>query len=362
MLFDNEYGLNARQPIKVLLADDSPLVLAVLRKIITSTNEIKIVGETTRGNEVYRMAQSLKPDVICTDFHMPGMNGYEVTKEIMENNPLPILIISSSVQSIGDELTIFNLLEAGAVDVFPKPIIGTEEEYKKVAEELIQRIKIVSKVRPFRRSSLKPTAQYNKPINQSFINTDTPVRVIAIGASTGGPQLLAQILPNLPASFPLPILCVQHIAEGFINDFVHWLNNSCLLNVKIAEQGEYPVGGTIYFPRENTHLKVDKSGRLLLSKETVIKEHCPSVNELFTSVAQYYTKFALGIILTGMGADGAVGLKNIHDMGGVTVAQDEESCVVFGMPKSAIEIGAVDRILSPRQIIDLLKLLINGKL
>ena len=169
--------------------------------------------------------------------------------------------------------------------------------------------------------------------------------LVVIGASTGGPQALQQILTRLPANFPMPILCVQHISKGFMHGLVQWLAPQCAMEVKIAESGERPAAGTVYFPKENTHLDLDAEGRLVTSNAPPINVHRPSVTVTFRAAARLYGKSSIGILLTGMGQDGVQGLGAIAQAGGITIAQDEKSCVVFGMPKCAIESGVVSHVL-----------------
>jgi two-component system chemotaxis response regulator CheB len=178
--------------------------------------------------------------------------------------------------------------------------------------------------------------------------------MVIIGSSTGGPQALQTILKQLPSDFPTPILCIQHIAPGFLNGLVNWLRSLCSMKVKIAQDGELPLAGTIYFPQEGTHLLVDKKGRLVSSLESPLDGHRPSITLTLKSAADYYGKAAVGILLTGMGRDGADGMKAIAKAGGITMVQDEKSSIVFGMPKQAIELGAAQYVLPLDEIANVL--------
>ncbi|MFQ5398224.1 MAG: chemotaxis-specific protein-glutamate methyltransferase CheB [Anaerolineae bacterium] len=335
-------------PIRVLLVDDSVLALAILKRILATSDDIEVVGTARNGQEALELIPRTHPDVICTDYHMPVMNGLEFIQEVMARFPCPILVVSVSVQAQGDEQTIFNLLAAGAIDVFPKPQGGLAADYEQVASTLIQKIRVLSGVVAFTRHRSRTTAPLKPPAlpGQQLNNS----RIVAIGASTGGPQVLHTILSQLPPFFPVPVLCVQHISQGFLSGLVDWLDSNCMMPVKIAQPGEIPHAGTIYFPQEKQHLVIDNLGRLQLSDEPAMDGHRPSVTVLFESVASYYGTSAVGVLLTGMGRDGAAGLHAIAQAGGVTIAQDEASCAVFGMPKQAIELGAAGHVLPPEQI------------
>jgi two-component system, chemotaxis family, protein-glutamate methylesterase/glutaminase len=348
---DTGTGMNPhnRAPIRVLLVDDSPLALTALRRLLSASPEIQVVGTAQNGREALELIPQLQPAVICTDLHMPVMDGLELTREVMLRYPRPILVVSVSVQR-DDTTNIFRLLEAGAVDVCPKPRSGLVTDEGQVTQELIAKIKILSGVvvfRRHRRTSLPPAAPGQA---QRSVSGPAAVRIVAIGASTGGPQALQTILTELPADFPAPILCVQHISDGFLQGLVDWLAAQCRLKVKIAQPGELALPGTIYFPQERTHLEIDDNGRLMCSLAPPLEGHCPSVTLTFQSIARSYGSAAVGILLTGMGRDGAEGMRAIAQVAGITIAQDEESCVVFGMPKHAIDLGTARYILPVKDI------------
>ncbi len=338
-------------PIKVLLVEDSPVVTIVLKRIFDSSPEIKVVGTACNGLEALELIPKLHPEVICTDLNMAPMNGLEFTKEVMKKYPLPILVISASVQA-NDTQNVFQVLKAGALDVFPKPIGGLVSDYERLGNQLIAKIKIVAGVKVFTRHPKMIQTEDNNPLvkinqtpvaNYKFFNENLKsptIKLLAIGASTGGPQALYAIISKLPASFPVPVICVQHISEGFLQGLVDWLGNESKLPVKIASFGELPQAGTVYFPPEKRHLELDSQGRFVYSEAAPAAGHCPSVTVTFKSVANFYNRGAAGVLLTGMGRDGADGMLAIARQGGLTIAQDEASCIVFGMPKEAIALGA----------------------
>ena len=335
---------HAGKLIRVLLVDDSPLVLTVLSRMLGQSPDIHIVGQARNGQEALELIPQIKPDVICTDYQMPIMDGLEFTKAVMAKYPCPILVISSVVGADNKD-NVFALLEAGAVDVFPKPSggLGPDDE---AAQQIISKIKILSGVVVFKRFSRGTST----PAAIAPSMNSTSARVVAIGASTGGPAALYEVLTQLPASFAFPVLCVQHISQGFLQGLVDWLDAHCQVQVKIARSGEMPLPGTVYFPEEESHLTVDSKGRLVSSHLPAVGGHRPSATILFNSVAEYFGDSAVAILLTGMGNDGAEGITKIAKEGGVTFAQNEASCVVFGMPKQAIESGFVRFILPPREI------------
>jgi two-component system chemotaxis response regulator CheB len=316
------------------------------------------------------MLARLNPQVICTDLHMPEMDGWEFTCEVMATFPRPILVISASVQP-EDTYNVFRALESGAVDIFPKPTSESILDYEAIKQELIKKIRVLSGVSVFTRHRRKPpqtpptnqslptpgrdAAKPATPISQFSTSRATRSRIIGIGASTGGPQALQTILSQLPVGFPVPVVCVQHISEGFLLGLLDWLRVKCKLPIQIAPSGEIPQPGTIYFPPEGMHLEITKQGRFWYSTAPPVGGHRPSVDVTFQAIAAYYGSGATGVLLTGMGADGAQGMKAIADAGGTTIAQDESSCVVFGMPKVAIALGSVQRVLPLNEIASFLR-------
>lgn len=349
--------------IKVLIVEDSPIVTLILRRILALSPEIQVVGTAGNGLEALEMMPKVQPDVICTDLHMDKMNGLELTQTVMATTPKPILVISASVQEENQE-NVFKLLEAGAVDIFPKPAAGLKSDYDRAAQELISKIKILSGVSVFTHRHPKSNSRggLNREKLQRPVHNDDDNRklykIVAIGASTGGPQALYNICSQLPASLPVPVICVQHISEGFLQGLVDWLAGGCNLPVRIADSGEFPKAGTIYFSPERYHLLLNDKGRFVYSHAPGEGGHRPSITVMMKSMAQYYGKRTVGVLLTGMGRDGADGMQAIAHAGGFTIAQDEETCVVFGMPKEAIALGGVQKILPVTAIAPLLSRLI----
>ena len=371
----------SQPPIKVLLVEDSPVALNILQRLLKSCPEIAVVGTASNGKEALGLIPKLNPEVICTDLTMKGMDGLELTQQVMAKYPRPILVISNSVQKY-DTKNVFKLLQAGALDVFPKPKTGLESDYGKVKEQLLDKIKVISGVsvftKPLRQTvassintklsstqtvstsqAIKKISEQEKGNTIAYLKATQdiapfPVKVVAIGVSTGGPRALNQVISPLPKNFPVPIICTQHISPGFLEGLVNWLDRESKLRIKIAQKGEYPRPGTVYFAPENSHLQLTSQGQFIHTSTEAVDGHCPSATVMFQSVAKFYGRKSLGILLTGMGRDGATGMKAIAEIGGMTIAQDEKSCIVFGMPKAAIEIGAAKHILPLQEIAPLL--------
>jgi two-component system chemotaxis response regulator CheB len=303
-------------------------------------------------------AERLKPDIIVMDVHMPRMNGFEATHQIMERAPTPIVIVSASISREEVAMT-FEALKAGALTVVDKPGGPDHPRHAESARRLVETVRLMAEVKVVRRrpkvrgqgSGVRGWKELTIPQPPTPIpRVDRKVRVITIGASTGGPQALAEILRELPSQVEAPILVVQHIAPGFTAGLVEWLSQGTRLAVKLAEPGESVRPGTVYFAPEGSQMGVTKEGRIRLTKEPAEDGFCPSATYLFQSVAEAYGRSAIGILLTGMGRDGAAGLRKLREAGGVTIAQDKESSVIFGMPAEAVRLGAAEYVLSLARI------------
>ena len=333
--------------IKVLLVDDSPLVLAVLKRMLSSPgSEIEVVGTASNGADALRQIPLLDPQVICTDYHMPVMDGLQLTREVMARYPRPILVISIAVQQGKDDTNIFQFLDAGAIEIFPKPVGGLKCDFINLSTRLIRKIRVLSGVTMFTRfpRDLQNATPKARPAKAGMDSLDSSARILTIGASTGGPQALHDILANLSPSLSMPVICIQHISEGFLDGLLEWLGSICPLPVQTAVDGERPNPATIYFPPENRQLTINRNGQFTTLTRTPDELHTPSVNITFNSIARYYGKSVIAALLTGMGNDGAAGLQSIHRAGGFTIAQDESTCIVFGMPNEAIKLGAAVKV------------------
>lgn len=330
-------------PIRVVLVDDSLIALSFLKKMLATAPDIQVVGTAANGKEALKLIPAANPAVICTDLHMPVMDGLELTREIMAHYPRPVLVVSVSAGQ--GSLNAFKLLEAGALDLVTKARSGSEADYLAIRDELVSKIRIVSGVRVFRRAKVERHDGSTRPVHRAQPGVATPVRIVIIGASTGGPPALQTILSRLPADFSVPIICIQHISAGFLDSLLQWLAAACPLKVALAHNGGTPKGGTIYFPPEGRQLKFDDNGRFVISVDPPYNGHSPSITVTMSSAAERYGNGATGVLLTGMGNDGAHGMQTIAAKGGMTIAQDEQSCIIFGMPKQAIELGAAQLVL-----------------
>lgn len=332
---------NPKSAIKVLLVDDSPMVLHLLQRLLSRSPEIQVVGTAANGKEGLDRVRALNPDVVCTDLHMPVMDGLEFTRAVMSTCPCPILVVSVSVEP--GSANVFQLLEAGAVDVFPKPSAIIDTDVDAVAKELASKIRILAGVRVFRRRTIAHIAAISKPAEVP--PPQFQPRMLVIGASTGGPQALREILARLPATFRLPLVCIQHIGSTFLSEMVTWLAEVSVMPVRKAIRSEFPQPGVIYFAPEDAHLEFDKGGRFALSPAAPVDGHRPSITVTMRSAAHCFGAGAVGVLLTGMGRDGADGMASIAAAGGTTIVQDEASSVVYGMPKEVVALGAAQHIL-----------------
>ncbi len=340
--------------IKLLIVDDSETETLILKHIFQSAPDFEIVGYAKNGQEALNQVRLLKPDIVTMDVHMPLMSGIEATRLIMSECPLPIVVISSKLQDIELNAS-FYALEAGALSVLEKPVNINSPHFESIKNNIISTIRNMAQIKVIKRRFTKKTLTKAhvpkvKPLNN--------YELIAIGTSVGGPQALKMILSNLPDDFSLPIVIVQHMTLGFIEGFAKWLNNNIDLRVKIAEQGELLNPGIVYFAPDDFHLKViRKDGQLIahLVKGELVSGFRPSATELLKSVAEVCGESAIGILLTGMGNDGAEGMLALKKAHGHTLIQDPESAVVFGMPGVALSLDAVDKIIELNRFASYLK-------
>ncbi len=335
--------------IRVLIAEDSPFIAKVIASLISSDPQMQVVGMAHNGKEAVEMAMTLKPDIITMDIHMPVMDGYEATKQIMAHCPVPILIASAAVQADGVE-RMFRAVSYGALDLLDISEL-TIGENSVFGDKFLESIRLLSRIKVVHHLLAKLEGKHEQvppvaPIAQEH-GTDS---LLAIVASTGGPQAIYTVLKALPLNFPCGIVIVQHITSGFLEQFAQWLHNECKLTIKIAEQGEVIKSGTVYLAPCDLQMRVVRGGILHLTDEPIYDGHKPSGTVLLDSVAQVYREKAVAVILTGMGKDGAKGMVAIRAAGGKTIAQDKDSSIVFGMPKEAIDLGCIDRVCPVEEI------------
>ena len=328
----------------VLIVDDSATLRHLIRAILDTDPELRVVGEARNGEEAVAMVARLQPDVVTMDIQMPLMDGYEAIRRIMSENPVPIVVLTSTESDIRLGAT-YKGVESGALMVVGKPhgLLGDDPD----ADELINVVKAMADVKVIRRrwnTRLKPELSGDRKTVSRPLKT--AYQVVAVGTSTGGPPALRTVLGELPAIFPVPILVVQHISKGFTTGLARWLNETIALRVKLAEAAEPLLGGTVYIAPDGVHLQVSGQKKVVLLKENPLDGHLPSVTALFNSVAKAYGPAAVGLLMTGMGRDGANGLYAMKQSGAYTIAQDEASSIVFGMPKEAIAMGAATEVLA----------------
>ncbi len=341
--------MSPSRPVRVLLVDDSALALTMLTRMLGDLPDVEIVATARNGLEALAAVQEHDPAVVLTDLHMPVMDGLEFTRRLMSSSPRPILVVSTALRD-PDSPMAFQSLEAGAVDLFPKPGAGTPEELEAARQELLRKIRILAGVRVFRRPPTIPTGGSHAPQpSPGSLQIDT-VRLVVVGASTGGPQALRALFSGLTPRFPAPILCVQHISDGFLEGLAGWLRGHLRIQVRIASEEEFARPGTLYFPKEGHHLRIDARGRLTATLDAPISGHRPSITVTMRSAAEAFGPAAMGLLLTGMGEDGVDGLAAIQRCGGITMAQDQASCVVYGMPARAVERGAAKLSLPPDEM------------
>ncbi len=343
--------------IRLLVVEDSKTVQQALVEIFNSDPDIRVIGIASNGEEAVRAAMTMKPDVITMDINMPGMDGFEATRAIMSNCPTPIVIVTGKMDP-KDSATLFRVMQAGALMISAKPFPPGHPEHGDSVQELIKTVKLMSEIKVVRRffhpdPSITLSATSAPREIPATAGADT--RIVAIGTSTGGPPLLQSILASLPADFSMPLVIVQHMAKGFTGEFVSWLNLTSRLSVELATEGCHMSPGRVYVAPDEFQMLVMPGDRIVLRNDPPESGQRPSVSALFRSVAMIYGKNALGILLTGMGKDGARELKLLRENGGITIAQNRESSVVFGMPGEAVRIDAADYVLTPEEIISFMR-------
>lgn len=341
--------------INVLVVEDSILDAELLIHHLTSDSEINVIGRAGTGLEAIDFISKKRPDVITMDINIPGIDGLETTRMIMEKYPTPILIVSG-IYSQNDVDLSFRAMDAGALMILAKPSGFGNTDYEKQKRELISTVKLISEIKVVSRRVRRRTDNGN---NMAFNGIDKrEISVIAIGASTGGPPVVSEILKGLAGIKLPPLLVVQHITAGFTKGFAEWLSTTTGMKVTVPHGSESAEPGTVYVAPDDLHMGISERGIITLSSEPKIKNIRPSVSHLFRSVAESFGRNSIGILLTGMGDDGSHELKLMKERGAVTIAQDAESSVVNGMPGEAVKLGGATYVLTPEKIVKKIKDLI----
>lgn len=340
--------------INILIVDDSKTETQLFKHFLDSEPDMHVVACAKDGAEAIEMVARYSPDLITMDLEMPVMDGHTATRLIMSQFPTPIVVISSKLNETSRDMT-YLALEAGAVSVIAKPSHGNPKKLDEFRSQLVDTVRHMAEIKVIKRRFIRPdvpleTFNYQK-------NTHKPgnFEIVAIGTSIGGPQVLKNIISQFPPSFPVPIVIVQHMTKGFMSGFTEWLNMNSPLTIKNVANDEVLKNGVVYFAPDNFHFTVVRTYKGLTAKliqSDPVSGFCPSITVLLQSCAKTCQKKAMGILLTGMGNDGAQGLLELKKVGGHTIIQDKNSCIVFGMANVAQAMGAVDKVVEIHQMAD----------
>ncbi|MFC0407701.1 chemotaxis-specific protein-glutamate methyltransferase CheB [Roseomonas elaeocarpi] len=333
-------GGRTRDPVRVLIVEDSTVVRQLLAHIVAQDPRLALAGAVASAEEALRDLRRIRPDVISMDIRLPGMDGLEATRRIMAEQPTPIVVVSDAVADSSLRISM-NALRVGALSVVEKPIGFSSRNYAAVAETICTQLFIMSQVPVIRRRPIGQAEPAARPVTESAAMPQRHPSILGMAASTGGPPALARILGSLPADFPVPVLLVQHMGAPFMEGFASWLDGIVPMTVRIAPEGERPLPGHVYVAPGDRHLVLSPAGTLRLLDEAPVGGQRPSANLLFQSLARVAGPAAAGVLLTGMGEDGAQGLTELRRAGGFTVAEHESTAVVYGMPAAAVRMGGV---------------------
>jgi two-component system chemotaxis response regulator CheB len=348
-------NLSNRAPIRVLVVDDSPVLRELLVSMLEADPQLQVIGTAVNGHQAIDAVKRLRPDVVTMDYHMPSLDGMEATRQIMQTQPVPIVIVSGS-SAAEETQAAFRLLDAGALAVVEKPRGLADSAYDAAAAHLVQTVKLMAEVKVVRRWSEREMRAAPQPAPSAPAPKFGRDRVhgIVVGASTGGPVVLKTLLAGLPRRLPVPVLIVQHIAAGFTEGLAHWLGEATGFPVHVASNGQAPLPGHAYLAPDARQMRIARDGSIALADIGPINGHCPSVSYLFDSALAVWGERTAAVLLTGMGRDGADELKLLRAAGALTFAQDQESSAVHGMPGEAIRLGAAMHVLPPAQIAEVL--------
>jgi two-component system chemotaxis response regulator CheB len=348
--------------IKVLIVDDSLVARELLNEILGNEEGIEVVGVATDGIEAVEMAAALSPDLITMDINMPRLDGIRATRQIMDLSPTRILIVSG-IDNLDEVASSFGALDAGALAVMPRPGGTNDPSFQESSHAFVETVRTYAEVMVVRHWRVPRAGEQYEEFSSLPITPRPvygPVQLIAMGASAGGPPVVREILSILPVGLPVPIILVQHMAPGFVTGFAGWLAGESSHPIHVAEDRAILLPGHVYIAPDGYHLGVEPSLLVNLLKCPLKSGICPSVTYLFRSVAASCGPGGAGVLLSGMGEDGASGLLSIREAGGLTIAQDRETSMVYGMPGAAVAIGAVQFVKEPSGIADLLCAALKG--
>ncbi|GHV92753.1 chemotaxis response regulator protein-glutamate methylesterase [Spirochaetia bacterium] len=343
--------------INTLIADDSPLARSILRDFLESDPAFRIIGEADDGEDAVQKTLALNPDLVTMDIEMPKMTGLEAIDAIMKKMMVPIVVISSQDTA----KTAYEATVKGALEFYSKDLFSSAMSPAKQAR-IFETLKRISGVKGQRSGALEA-------LTETKVIEDRKIAAVVIASSTGGPKALSRLFSLMPGDFPVPLMVVQHNSSGFDRSFVQWLNDYTELEVKLAEEGEIPIKGKIYVAQTDKHLALRSGGpagtdapgfSLAYTDDEPENNQKPAADVLFRTAAQTLGKSVVSVVLTGMGSDGAEGTRNIKELGGITLAQDEDSSLIYGMPRAARETGCVDRVLPLDRIPEELSALTKG--
>jgi two-component system chemotaxis response regulator CheB len=346
-------------PVRVVLAEDSAVTRALLTAILREAPGFQLVAAVNDGDAAVKAVIRHRPSVVAMDLHMPGMNGAQATRQIMQAAPTPIVIVTASANLDGSLM--YDALAAGALSVVPRPLGPTDPGHAARRKALLNELRLMSDVRVVRRIE-SPTMHMPPAVTALTGALQSPPasapQVIAIGASTGGPAALLAVLKGLPSDLDLPIVIVQHIADGFVEGLATWLSRETKRTVVVGQEGMVLRRGLVVLAPDDRHLRITSDGAVRLGEDRAVAGHRPSATVLFESVAAAYGPAAIGVTLTGMGRDGADGLLKLIRAGGISIVQSPRSSAVSGMPGAAIEVGAADHVVDLGEIGTLLAVLV----
>lgn len=346
---------------RVLVVDDSAFNRRTISEMLEKSPNIEVVGTASDGEDGLKKAFSLKPDIITADLEMPVMNGFTFLRILMSRMPIPVIVVSSR----DDDANVFKALEFGAVDFLSKPTARISKDLLTIEKEIISKVRMVSELRMDnlkKRVELKKSATKDLKKESKYIVSEERgiYEILAIGSSTGGPPALQSIFTSLPKDFPLSVVVSQHMPPGFTRAFADRLNRMTNLDVKEAEAGDKIARGRVLIAPGGTHMTFFKDGEdtlVNINPKSINDVYAPSVDKMFSSVSEHYENKSIGLVLTGMGADGKKGVIALKGSGGYVMAESEETAIVYGMPKEAVKTGKVDKILPlekiPNEIINL---------